>query len=273
MAVFFFVDIFFTEEKALFPLSPNVLLFSRSLNLGMLFITLVAVMNIFHRQTQESQVLLAQELKHSEALLLNILPVPIAVRLKSGERSIAEFYEDVTVMFADIVGFTPLAAGLAPEKIVWLLDTIFSTFDEIVHIHSLEKIKTIGDCYMAVGGLPQYSPTHTEAVVRAALDMQFELSRINQLTGFPLELRVGLHVGSVVSGVIGTKKFTYDLWGDTVNIASRMESYGEAGRIHCTEEVFHRLNHLYAFEKRGETNIKGKGIMKTYFLGRTKLQD
>ncbi|MCU0427384.1 MAG: adenylate/guanylate cyclase domain-containing protein [Candidatus Kapabacteria bacterium] len=267
VAVFFFVDIFFTDDKALYPIAPDVLVFSRSLNLLMLFVTLVGVNSIFYRQTASAEKLLARELKRSEELLLNILPVPIAKRLKSGERSIAEHYDDVTVMFADLVGFTPLAATLPPDRVIKILDSVFSTFDEIVHIHSLEKIKTIGDCYMVVGGMPERVSEHTEAVAQAALDMQYELMRLNKITGFPLELRIGLHIGPVVAGVIGSKKFTYDLWGDTVNTASRMESHGEAGRIHCTEEVFQRLNHLFPFQERGEIDIKGKGMMKTYFLG------
>ncbi len=268
IALFFAVEFACTQERAWYPLAPNILLFSRWLNLGILFLALVGIINIFRRQSQKAQLLLERELKKSEGLLLDVLPPSIASRLKSGERTIAELFSDVTVVFADIVGFTALAASLPPDKVVWLLDTIFSTFDEITHKYKLEKIKTIGDCYMAVGGLPEPMPDHAEAVARAALEMDYELSQISLLTGFMLDIRIGIHTGTVIAGVIGTKKITYDIWGDTVNVASRMESHGEAGKIHCSEEVFQQLRHVFTFEERGIIEVKGKGAMKTYFLGR-----
>jgi class 3 adenylate cyclase len=208
---------------------------------------------------------LKAEQEKSEALLLNILPQPIAERLKQGEQAIAENFAEVTVLFADIVNFTELAAQLSPADLVTLLNRIFSTFDELADRHGLEKIKTIGDAYLAVGGLPTPRPDHTEAVAAMAMDM---LGAIAQFTAndHPLTMRIGINTGPVGAGVIGTKKFSYDLWGDTVNTASRMESLALPGTIQVTEEVYHRLKDKYQFEERGAIEVKGKGAMMTYFL-------
>jgi class 3 adenylate cyclase len=225
---------------------------------------------------QEKNLIIEQAQAISQQLLLNILPESTAARLMAGEQLIADRFDSVTVMFADLVGFTTLSASIAPEELVGLLDTIFSMFDTISEECGLEKIKTIGDCYMVVGGLPEPLPNHTERVMRAAIAMQTALQQISRDVSLNIQMRVGIHIGSVVAGVIGKKRFAYDLWGDTVNIASRMESHGEAGRIHVSEEVFHLLTlqeappHLasgvLSFEERGIINIKGKGVMKTYFL-------
>jgi class 3 adenylate cyclase len=199
-------------------------------------------------------------------LLLNILPSPIAKRLESGEGMIADHFGDVTVLFADIVGFTPMSSHLAPEDVVELLDAVFTEFDKIAAYYELEKIKTIGDCYMAVGGIPEPRPDHAERVAGAALDMLPALSNLGERLDLPLSVRIGLHSGDVVAGVIGRQKFIYDLWGDTVNTASRMESHGVGGHIQCTDAVRTLLNHRYEFQPRGEVEIKGKGTMPTYFL-------
>jgi len=206
------------------------------------------------------------ERARSESLLLNILPPPIAERLKKGEAMIADRFEQATVLFADIVNFTPLSARLAPERVVELLDQIFSAFDSIVGHYELEKIKTIGDSYMVVGGLPHAVRDHTERVARAALEMPVALASIRRDLDLPLDVRIGMHRGPVVAGVIGRHKFIYDLWGDTVNIASRMESHGLANRIQCSDAVHDALPKGFVFESRGSVDIKGKGLMPTWFL-------
>lgn len=214
-------------------------------------------------EAKEEIELLHQE---SERLLLNVLPTSIASRLKSGEMVIADSFSDVTVLFADIVGFTPLSAQMTPKQLVYLLNEIFSLFDALAEQDGLEKIKTVGDSYMVVGGLPELRTDHAEAVGRMALQMLEALRRFNDLNNQQLNMRIGINTGQVVAGVIGKKKFSYDLWGDTVNIASRMESHGVAGLIHVTEATYKRLQGKFRLEERGNIEVKGKGQMKTYFL-------
>jgi class 3 adenylate cyclase len=205
-------------------------------------------------------------LARSDGLLLNVLPRSIAERLKHDPGVIAERYDEVTVLFADIADFTPFAERTSPEQVVGVLDEIFSAFDTLTERHGLEKIKTIGDAYMVAGGLPEPRPDHAEAIAAMALEMQVELARVRQALGLGLEIRIGIDSGPVVAGVIGRRKFIYDLWGDTVNTASRMESSGIVGRIQVSEAVFERLRSTHAFEDRGEVEIKGKGRLRTYFL-------
>ena len=202
----------------------------------------------------------------SERLLLNVLPEAIAARLKEGEHVIAERYEEVTVLFADIVGFTEYSASTSPEKLVYLLNDIFSSFDRLADRHGVEKIKTIGDAYMAVGGVPTPRHDHAPAIAEMALDMQEEIARVKSDGIAPLDIRVGINAGPVIAGIIGTRKFIYDLWGDTVNTASRMESHGLVGRIQVTAHTYERLKHAYRFEERGVILVKGKGEMTTYVL-------
>lgn len=206
----------------------------------------------------------AQE--RSERLLLNILPVSIAERLKQGQSIIADSFTDVTVLFADLVGFTELAEGTSPTALVELLNLIFSKFDQLAEQHRLEKIKTIGDAYLVVAGLPEPRINHAVAVAQMALDMQQALHQVNQQTGRALALRIGIHTGPVVAGVIGLKKFAYDLWGDTVNTASRMESHGIPGKIQVTLATYDCLKEHYFFEEREPIFVKGKGEMTTYLL-------
>jgi len=205
-------------------------------------------------------------LAQSDGLLLNVLPRSIAERLKRDPGVIAERYDDVTVLFADVAGFTPFAERTSPEDVVGVLDEIFSAFDDLTERHGLEKIKTIGDAYMAAGGLPEPRVDHAEAIVSLAVAMLAELARLREARGFGLDIRIGIDSGPVVAGVIGRRKFIYDLWGDTVNTASRMESHGVVGRIQVTEATYQRLRDRHRFEDRGEMEVKGKGRIRTYLL-------
>jgi adenylate cyclase len=206
------------------------------------------------------------EREKSERLLLNVLPRAIAERLREGPSFIAERFEEATVIFADLVGFTQWADGIAPDELVRQLNDLFSGFDRLTEHLGLEKIKTIGDCYMAAGGLPQPRPDHAETVAELALDMQDELRRFNRRCATSLDIRIGIHTGPVVAGIIGTRKFIYDLWGDTVNIASRMESHSVPGLIQVTGETYTRLREKYDLSRRGPIQVRGKGTMTTYFL-------
>ncbi len=214
---------------------------------------------------EASEAALQESQKQSERLLLNILPLSIAERLKQDTSAIAEHFDEVTILFADIVGFTPLSTRIKPAELVNLLNEIFSTFDELTEKHGLEKIKTIGDAYMVVGGLPIPKPDHAEAVAQMALDMQKAIAHFQAKYSEQLQIRIGINTGSVVAGVIGTKKFIYDLWGDAVNVASRMESSGVPGKIQVTEATYERLER-YEFEQRGQVAVKGRGEMTTYWL-------
>ena len=205
-------------------------------------------------------------LASSERLLLNILPRSIAERLKREEGRIAEAHDDVTVLFADVVDFTPFVERTEPARVVAVLDEIFSGFDRLAERHGLEKIKTIGDAYMVVAGLPVPRADHVEAMAEMALDMLTDLGRLCEPLGLELAIRIGMDSGPVIAGVIGRHKFIYDLWGDTVNMASRMESSGLPGRIQVTAGTYERLRHRYRFEDRGEIEIKGKGRLKAYLL-------
>lgn len=209
---------------------------------------------------------LRYEQERTEELLLNILPSPIAERLKRAEIIIADSFAEVTVLFADLVNFTEMSAQISPIKLVDLLNKIFSVFDRLSEKHGLEKIKTIGDAYMVVGGLPTPRADHAEAIAQMALDMQQEISRFQREDGKSFSLRIGIHTGPVVAGVIGLKKFSYDLWGDTVNVASRMESQGVAGRIQVTDATYNYLKDKYLFIQRGVIYVKGKGEMISYWL-------
>jgi class 3 adenylate cyclase len=206
------------------------------------------------------------ERDRSEKLLLNVLPSRIADRLKDAPKTIVDHFSEVTILFADIVGFTELAMRLPPADLVEQLNGIFSDFDELVDRHGLEKIKTIGDAYLVAGGVPIPRPDHAIAVAEMALDVREALRCFNARRGTSLAIRIGINTGPVVAGVIGTRKFVFDLWGDAVNIASRMESHGEPGRIQVTEATFQLLRERYEFAERGPIPVKGKGPMRTYFL-------
>ncbi len=209
---------------------------------------------------------LALEREKSERLLLNVLPASIARRLKAGERPLADRFEEVAVLFADLVDFTPMSELLTPEEVVALLDGLFSEFDALAENRRLEKIKTVGDAYVVVGGLPEPRSDAAEAVADVALEMMKVVAAYPTSTASKLNLRIGIDIGPVVAGVIGQKKFTYDLWGDTVNTASRMESHGIPGQIQVTERAYQRLKHRYRFQPRESVEIKGKGRLVPYLL-------
>lgn len=206
------------------------------------------------------------EQEKSEKLLLNILPKPIADRLKRGAKTIADSFPEVTVLFSDLVGFTELSTSISPSELVEKLNEIFLAFDILTELHGLEKIKTIGDAYMLVGGLPTPRPDHVESVAEMAIDMFDAIERINGQSKGSFNIRVGIHTGPVVAGVIGKNKFNYDLWGDAVNVASRMESHGLPGHIQISEASYKHIKDKFIFERRGPIEIKGKGEMVTYFL-------
>ncbi|MBD2690985.1 adenylate/guanylate cyclase domain-containing protein [Anabaena catenula] len=211
--------------------------------------------------------------QQSEKLILNILPRVIAEQLKQEHTTIADSFLEVTVLFADIVGFTELSSHTPPPQLVELLNTIFCLFDELAELHGVEKIKTIGDAYMAVAGLPNHRSDHAIAIANMALDMQQAVTQFNQEQNQSFRIRIGISTGPVVAGVIGLKKFAYDLWGDTVNTASRMESHGIAGSIQVCEASYHLLKDQYLLEKRGLIKVKGKGEMITYLLQGIKVKN
>jgi len=224
-----------------------------------------SVQEITDRRRAEEE--LRIERKKTERLLLNILPQPIAEQLKDKRQTIADQFEEATILFADLVDFTPMAARLPPTEMLDQLNQIFSTFDQMADQLGLEKIKTIGDAYMVVGGLPTPRSDHAEAIADMALSMQQAISQFHRRdNGTPFRLRIGIDTGPVVAGVIGIKKFSYDLWGDTVNVASRMESQGVPNCIQITEATHKKLEDHYICERRGEIIVKGKGKMTTYWL-------
>ncbi len=235
------------------------------LGIGQIFGMIVSRRDERYRRRDFHQVtLLARERARSDRLLANMLPAAIAERLKDTEDLIADVHGDVSVLFADIVGFTALSEKLSPAELVDLLNRVFTAFDELADRMGLEKIKTIGDAYMIVGGLPKPRADQAAVVVDMAFAMRDALASIRP--DLRLALRIGIHAGPVVAGVIGKRKYSYDLWGDTVNTASRMESHGAPNRIHVSEPVRAALGERYVLEPRGTVEIKGKGPMTTYWI-------
>ncbi|HEY0988110.1 MAG TPA: adenylate/guanylate cyclase domain-containing protein [Kofleriaceae bacterium] len=238
----------------------------RPIFLGGLFATLAACAHYARRATLIAEAALDRAHQRSEELLLNILPPSIARRLKLSGGTIADDFAGVTVLFADIVGFTAMSSRLAPERVVDMLNELFCRFDDVAGSLGLEKIKTIGDCYMVAGGLPEPRPDHAEAVAEMALHMLDIIEDMAAQSGEPLTIRIGIHSGPVVAGVIGKRKFIYDLWGDTVNIASRMESHGLPGAIQLSAASRALLDGKFQLRLRGAIEIKGKGEMETWLL-------
>jgi class 3 adenylate cyclase len=252
--------VFESQARSQMPdLEPEFVTTTASFNI--MFTGLVAVVTGLYLFNQ-----IERYRQRSESLLLNILPGAIAARLKNSKQVIADEYDDVTVLFADIVDFTTMSSGVAPAEVVGKLNEVFSVFDRLALRHGLEKIKTIGDAYMVTGGLPEPREDHCQAVAAFAIDMLEAVSQHMSWTGEPMQLRIGINRGPVVAGVIGEQKFSYDLWGDAVNVASRMESNGLSNQIQVTEAVREKLDGQYQFREQDPIFIKGKGMMTTYIL-------
>jgi class 3 adenylate cyclase len=210
---------------------------------------------------------LQAEQEKSERLLLNVLPKAIAERMKQGETNIADSHPDVTVLVADLVGFTTLSAHIDPELVVQLLNEIFSGFDLLVEKHGLEKIKTIGDAYMVAGGISNPRPDHAEASAELAIDLREAIERQNRQDHSSIRIRIGICTGPVVAGVIGRKRFAYDLWSETINLACRLESTTEAGKIQVSESTYERLKEIYQFEKAQPSGVNRQSGPPAYWLG------
>jgi adenylate cyclase len=230
---------------------------------GAVAFTLLAT---FANERNAALAALRAEQERSELLLMNILPSSIAERLKAASQTIADHFDSASILFADVVDFTPLSRRLAPAEVVGVLDQLFSHFDRLVERHGLEKIKTIGDCYMAASGVPDPSPDHARRAALLALDMRDSIATSAVASQPGLTLRIGINSGAVVAGVIGTKRFLYDLWGDAVNIASRMETNGTPGEIQITRATYELLKDEFACTLRGTIEVKGKGPMETWYL-------
>jgi guanylate cyclase len=239
---------------------------------NMLIVSCLAfiALRFFIVERDRAQAALEREQERSERLLLNILPAPIAERLKAGHKTLADGYAEATILFADLVGFTRMSATVRPERLVEVLNALFSRFDQLSERYGVEKIKTIGDAYMVCAGLPVPRPDHAEAIADMALGMRGALEEHNREFGSELKIRIGINTGPVVAGVIGLKKFIYDLWGDTVNLASRMESHGVPDGIQVSAATWARLRERYDFVARGPLEVKGIGQVQAYLLIGTK---
>lgn len=219
------------------------------------------------RQIARAEAAMEMEYERSEQLLANILPATVAGRLKDPDHgTIADRYDDASVLFADIAGYTERASDTAPCELVAFLNGLYTEFDSLVERHGLEKIKTTGDAYMVVSGLPQPRPDHLAALAAFALDMAESVAELRDPQGRAVPIRIGLACGPVVAGVVGSRRFFYDVWGDAVNVASRMESTDQAGRIQVPQDVYDRLRDEFDFEERGDVDVKGKGVMHTWYL-------
>lgn len=236
---------------------------------SMISACVMAVATVWYalREIERAEQAMEQEYDRSESLLANILPASIATRLKNpATMIIADKYDDASVLFADIAGYTERASQTSPADLVDFLNRLYTEFDRLVEHHGLEKIKTSGDCYMVVSGVPESRPDHLEALACLALNMGDTIAGLTDELGHAVRVRIGIGVGPVVAGVVGTRRFFYDVWGDAVNVASRMESTGELGRIQVPQAVYERLKDTFMFEARGSVEIKGKGKLRTWFL-------
>jgi adenylate cyclase len=243
--------------------------FTTSFVLTVLTAWILAVATLWFalRETRRAREAMEAEYERSERLLTNILPATIAQRLKDPTRNIiADKYDDASILFADIAGYTKRASDTTPSDLVRFLDRLYTDLDALVDRHGLEKVKTSGDSYMVVSGVPQPRPDHVEALACLALDMAEAVADFKDPRGRAVPLRIGLAAGPVVAGVVGARKFFYDVWGDAVNVAARMETTDIEGRIQVPHDVYERLNHAFVLEERGEVDVKGKGVMHTWYL-------
>jgi adenylate cyclase len=251
-------------------LSQDLVIVFFVLNIGVVSSIAFVLLHYFVGQKEMAYRLLGAEQERSESLLLNILPQDIAARLKSGERTIADHHPEVSILFADLVGFTPLTNELSPNEMVDLLNEIYSHFDSLIEKHGVEKIRTIGDNYMIAAGLPRPRADHAQALARLSLEMNLYIASYAPVGSQHLTFRMGINSGPVIAGVIGHKKFAYDVWGDTVNTASRMESQGVPGKIQITQPTYELLKNDFICHPNSPVIVKGKGPMETWFLERSK---
>ncbi|MEW5938346.1 MAG: adenylate/guanylate cyclase domain-containing protein [Chloroflexota bacterium] len=246
------------------PLSPAVITLFFVMNIGSVSAITILLLIYFVQQRNIFQ-------EKSESLLLNILPKEIATILKNENRTIADHYEEASILFADMVDFTPMSAEMTPVAMVDLLNEIFTHFDSLVEKYDLEKIKTVGDCYMVAAGVPRPRADHAQALARLALEMREFIQKNGFNASRPVDFRIGVNSGTVLAGVIGRKKFIYDLWGDAVNIASRMESHGSGGAIQITRATYEIIREEFECESHGTVNVKGKGEMDVWHVTREKV--
>lgn len=236
-------------------------------NTAAAWVLVVATVWYALREVARAEHAMETEYQRSESLLINILPASIAERLKNPAHNIiADKYDDASILFADIAGYTKRASDTTPTELVRFLDALYTDLDALVDRHGLEKVKTSGDSYMVVSGVPESRPDHLEALAGLALDMADAVAGLRDVQGREVPLRIGLAAGPVVAGVVGARKFFYDVWGDAVNVASRMEATDVEGRIQVPDDVYQRLNPEFSFEERGEIDVKGKGLMHTWYL-------
>jgi len=254
-------------------LSSDLVLIFFVLNVGTVSAFAFSLLYFFVGQKNRFYDLLRVEQQKSESLLLNVLPEEIAMQLKAGRQTIADQFDAVSVLFADLVGFTPLSTLLSPTQVVELLNDIFLNFDALAEQYNVEKIRTIGDSYMVAAGVPCIRGDHAQALARMALDMSRHMQSRPPYAGHTIDFRIGINSGPAVAGVIGRKKFQYDLWGDTVNTASRMESHGTGGRIQITRDTYELIKEEFICERRGMVMVKGKGEMETWYLVGPKSKD
>lgn len=258
---------YYTQPAPFIDVGPEFLNIMFMLTLPFAFFVVFGIVYFATWQTQRAETALQAEFKRSEDLLYNVLPRSIASKLKANPtETIAQNHEEVTILFADIVNFTPFASTKPASDVVAFLNDIFSRFDDLAKKHELEKIKTIGDAFMVAGGMPDPQTDHAERVARMALDMLKTTKAFAEETGIPLQVRIGVNTGPAVAGVIGNQKLFYDVWGDTVNTAGRMETYGVEQCIQTTRAFRDLMKNKFAFKRRGIENIKGKGEVETWFL-------
>jgi len=248
------------------PLSPTLVTIFFVMNIAAVSTIAIALLAYFVNQKDLFLGLLRVEQEKAESLLLNILPKEIAAILKNENRTIADHFDGASIMFADMVNFTPLSASMPPAQMVDLLNEIFTYFDSLVEKYGVEKIRTIGDSYMVASGVPRPRPDHAQRLVRMALEMRDYVSQHTFCGTHEVNFRIGINSGPVVAGVIGRKKFIYDLWGDAVNTASRMESHGAAGKVQITRETYALIKDEFVCEPRGMVNVKGKGKMEVWYV-------
>jgi adenylate cyclase len=267
LVLFLVVEFYFPPHGSIAPASPTLLMGVRAACVSGVMALIFMAVYFAIRMLENAEAALEREFDRSEGLLLNLMPTSIASRLKSDPGEIiADHFDEVTILFADIVDFTPRASQSPPRELVRYLNRVFSEFDRLAEKYRLEKIKTIGDAYMVAGGMPDPQVGHAADVANMALEILDVTRKLSAELHEDLAVRVGIHSGPAVAGVIGTRKLFYDVWGDTVNTASRMESHGSAGKIQVTEDTKRALGEAFQFERRGTVEVRGKGEMELYYL-------